>query len=50
MHFGLDVEYAYQTIEPILVNDYESDMLQVEKNALALLFSRQTYPRRPIQV
>lgn len=50
VHFGLEVEYAYQTIEPILVNDYESDMLQVEKNALALLFSRQTYLKNDIPI
>lgn len=50
VHFGLEVEYAYQTIEPILVNDYESNMLEVEKNALALLFSRQTYLKNDIPI
>lgn len=49
-HFGLEVEYAYQTIEPILVNEYESNMLEVEKNALALLFSRQTYLKNDIPI
>ncbi|SHI63863.1 GntR family transcriptional regulator [Propionispora hippei] len=41
--FGLQIEHAYQTIEPVLMNDYESNMLDVKKNKLALLFSRRTY-------
>jgi GntR family transcriptional regulator len=41
--FALEMEYAYQTIEPVLINDYESQFLGVEKNTLALLFSRRTY-------
>lgn len=41
--FGLQIGYAYQTIEPVLINDYESNFLHVKKNSLALLFSRHTY-------
>ncbi|MDF2873773.1 MAG: transcriptional regulator, GntR family with sensor domain containing protein [Sporomusa sp.] len=41
--FGLQMNYAYQTIEPVAVNDYESELLEVKQGALALLFSRRTY-------
>lgn len=41
--FGLQVEYAFQTIEPAAVNEYESELLAVRSGALALLFSRRTY-------
>ena len=41
--FGLQVEYAFQTIEPAAVNEYESELLAVKSGALALLFSRRTY-------
>lgn len=41
--FGLEMDYAYQTIEPVMINDYESEFLHVEKKSLALLFSRRTY-------
>lgn len=50
--FDLPVEYAHQTIEPILVNDYESQMLEVKQKTLALMLSRLTYTRNdlPIEV
>lgn len=34
---------AKQTIEPILINEYESELLNLRKNSLALLFRRTTY-------
>lgn len=46
--FGLQIEYANQTIEPVLVNDYESQMLQVKQKTLALMFSRLTYTKKNI--
>ncbi|WP_236639438.1 GntR family transcriptional regulator [Pelosinus sp. UFO1] len=48
--FGLQVEYANQTIEPVLVNDYESQMLQVKQKTLALMFSRLTYAKKNIPI
>lgn len=36
-------EKAKQTIEPIILNDYESNLLVQSNNALALLFNRITY-------
>ncbi|WP_371361826.1 HTH-type transcriptional repressor NagR [Sporomusa rhizae] len=46
--FGLQAEYAYQTIEPVAVNDYESDILAIKEGALALLFSRRTYLKNDV--
>lgn len=43
--FSLEMDHAQQTIEPILLTDYESGILGVSVNSLALLFSRQTYLR-----
>lgn len=48
--FGRKVERAYQTIEPILVSDYESEVLQVPSNSLALLFVRKTYLRNDVPI
>ena len=41
--YQLEMSYAYQSIEPVIITDYESDILQVKKNSLALMFSRRTY-------
>lgn len=49
-HFGLQVDHAYQTIEPVAVNEHESGILAVKKGALALLFSRRTYLRNNVPV
>ncbi len=46
--FGLQIEYANQTIEPVLVNDYESEVLEVKQKTLALMFSRLTYTKKNI--
>lgn len=48
--FSRRVDHAYQTIEPILVSDYESEVLQVASNSLALLFARKTYLRNDIPI
>ena len=48
--FARKVDYAYQTIEPILVSEYESQVLEVKANALALLFSRKTYLKNDIPI
>lgn len=41
--YGLQIEHAYQTIEPVLANEYESNLLEMKKNKLAFLLSRRTY-------
>ncbi|PRX30475.1 GntR family transcriptional regulator [Orenia metallireducens] len=41
--YGYYLDYAKQTIEPRILNEYESDLLTVEESALALLFRRTTY-------
>ena len=46
--FGLQLEHASQTIEPILVNDYESQMLDIKQKTLALMFSRLTYTKKNV--
>lgn len=50
--YGFDMEYANQTIEPIMVDEYEGSLLGLEKNSLALLFIRRTYTAqgRPFEV
>lgn len=41
--YNLSIEYANQTIEPVILDDYNSEMLQVEKNSIALKFTRKTF-------
>lgn len=41
--YGYQPSYARQTIQPIQLNEYESGLLQLTPNALALLFGRTTY-------
>lgn len=41
--FGLVMDYARQSIEAVIMDEYESSMLNVEKNAIALMLSRKTY-------
>lgn len=41
--YGYMLDYAKQTIEPIVLNEYESDLLKIEAKSLALLFRRKTY-------
>lgn len=48
----MEIDYGNQTIEPVLLNDYESEILQVKQKTLAVLFSRLTYSKQnnPIEV
>lgn len=48
-HYSL--QKAKQTIEPIILNDYQSELLNLNENSLALLFRRTTYLNdgRPIE-
>lgn len=41
--YGYYPDKAKQTIEPTMLNDYESKLLNQEKSALALIFRRTTY-------
>lgn len=41
--YGLSLEYANQSVEPILIDEYQGKLLELEKNSLALLFIRKTY-------
>jgi len=41
--YSLIPHYARQTVEPIKLNEYESELLGVDKESLALLFRRTTY-------
>ncbi|RKD32254.1 GntR family transcriptional regulator [Thermohalobacter berrensis] len=41
--YGYSLDHAKQTIEPIKVNEYESSLLDVDMENLALLFRRKTY-------
>lgn len=49
-NFGLKFDYGQQTIEPVLVNDYESELLQVKQKTLALMFSRLTYSKQNVPI
>lgn len=42
-HYGYNLKKAKQTIEPMLLNEYESKFLNQKENSLALLFKRDTY-------
>ena len=48
--FDLKFDYGQQTIEPVLVNDYESELLHVKQKTLALMFSRLTYSKQNIPI
>lgn len=49
-NFDLNFDYGKQTIEPVLVNDYESELLQVKHKTLALMFSRLTYSKQGVPI
>lgn len=42
-HYGFTLAYAKQTIEPLIINDYDSELLNQEEKALGLLFRRTTF-------
>ncbi|WP_378952674.1 GntR family transcriptional regulator [Pelosinus sp. sgz500959] len=48
--FNVQVDYGRQTLEPILVNDYESELLKVKQKTLALMFLRLTYSKQNIPI
>lgn len=41
--YGYEPNEAKQTVEPIILNEYECGLLQQNENALALMFKRTTY-------
>lgn len=41
--YGYVLEKAKQTIEPIILNEYQSEILNLNENSLALLLKRTTY-------
>ncbi|MEW9122594.1 MAG: GntR family transcriptional regulator [Thermotaleaceae bacterium] len=43
--YKIEIDYAYQTIEPVIIDEYERMLLKVEKGSLGLLFSRKTYSK-----
>lgn len=51
MKYHFSLQKAKQTIEPIILNDYQSELLNLNENSLALLFRRTTYldDGRPIE-
>jgi GntR family transcriptional regulator len=41
--YDYQLDYARQTIEPILINEEESNLLKLPEEALGLLFRQTTY-------
>lgn len=41
--YGYKFDYAKQSIEPVALNEYESNLLKLDHKTLALLFKRMTY-------
>lgn len=41
--YGLKMDYAHQTIEAVILDEYESEILQVPQKSIALMLSRKTY-------
>jgi GntR family transcriptional regulator len=41
--YGLKMDYAHQTIEAVILDEYESQILQVPEKSIALMLSRKTY-------
>lgn len=41
--YNYKLEYAKQTIEPLIMDEYESELLNQKEQAIALLFRRKTY-------
>ncbi|WP_185750782.1 GntR family transcriptional regulator [Clostridium sp. KNHs214] len=41
--YNFNLKFAKQTIEPIMLNEFESKLLNQEDNSLALVFKRTTY-------
>lgn len=41
--YGIRMDYAEQTIEAVILDDYESSILQVPEKSIALMLSRKTF-------
>lgn len=41
--YGLKMDYAHQTIEAVILDEYESEILRVPEKSIALMLSRKTY-------
>ncbi|HYE83361.1 MAG TPA: GntR family transcriptional regulator [Clostridia bacterium] len=41
--YELNMDYAHQTIEAVILDEYESEILQVPQRSIALMLSRKTY-------
>ncbi|AGB40756.1 transcriptional regulator [Halobacteroides halobius DSM 5150] len=41
--YNYELDHAKQTVEPIMLSEYESDLLKVSEKDLALLYRRKTY-------
>jgi GntR family transcriptional regulator len=41
--YGLKMDYAHQTIEAVILDEYESEILQVPEKSIALMLSRKTF-------
>ena len=48
--YGYNPKKAKQTIEPIILNEYESELLEQQNNALALMFRRVTTMENEIPI
>lgn len=48
--FHCKIDYAYQTIEPIIVSGYESEVLSVDFNSPALLLERKTFLKNDVPI
>ncbi|GAA0743360.1 GntR family transcriptional regulator [Clostridium oceanicum] len=48
--YGYNLTKAKQTIEPIMLNDYQSEYLNQEENALSLMVERTTYIENSIPI
>jgi GntR family transcriptional regulator len=48
--YGYNLKKAKQTIEPIMLNEYESGLLELEQDSLALMFRRITYTENEIPI
>lgn len=44
--FHLYPEYAHQTIEPVMLNEYECELLDIKPPSMAILFRRTTYSKQ----
>ncbi len=44
--YDLHPKFAQQTIEPIMLNEYECELLEIKQPSMAILFRRTTYSKR----